>query len=174
MPEKKQYKVLLLEDSFEDAELVQRRLGRTGLDLNVKHVVTRPEFLESLEAFSPDIIISDYKLPDLDGLSALRIARQKNPQIPFIMVSGFIDDKFASETLEAGVTDFLLKDRLERLGSAVMRAIREAEQRRIEEEYAKRAKQLEVENEEMQRRESRIKQLKRELLSLRGELKNFE
>lgn len=173
MSDARQYKVLVLEDSPEDFELLQRRLSKTGLKLSIKHVLTKNEYADNLEKFGPDIIISDYKLPEFDGLSALALAKERNPGIPFIMISGFIDDNFASETLKAGVTDYILKDRPERLGAAVERALREAEQRRLEEEYEKRSRELEVENEEMRERESRVKQLRRELEALRNELKRL-
>ncbi|MBI2938050.1 MAG: PAS domain S-box protein [Thaumarchaeota archaeon] len=133
-----QFKVLILEDSPEDFELLQRRLGKTGLDLNLKQVVTKAEYIDSLQNFAPDIIISDYKLPEIDGLSALSLAKKYNPNIPFIMVSGVIDDSFASETLKAGVSDYILKDRPERLGSAVQRMLLEPE--RIAREASKKGK----------------------------------
>ena len=174
MTEVRQFKILLLEDSFEDAELLQRRISRSGSALKVKHVTTKAEYVESLNSFCPDIIVSDYKLPDIDGPSAIKLARAKNPNIPFITVSGFIDDSHAMETLDLGATDYVLKDRPERLGPAIQRALREAEHRRLEEELAKRSNQLEAENEELRKRESRIRQLKSELMSLRNQLKTLD
>ena len=174
MTEVRQFKILLLEDSFEDAELLQRRISRSGSAFKVKHVTTKAEYVESLNSFCPDIIVSDYKLPDIDGPSAIKLARAKNPNIPFIIVSGFIDDSHAMETLDLGATDYVLKDRPERLGPAIQRALREAEHRRLEEELAKRSNQLEAENEELRKRESRIRQLKSELMSLRNQLKTLD
>ena len=173
MSEAKQYKVLVLEDSPEDFELLQRRLSKINLKLSVKHVATKGEYADNLEKFGPDIIISDYRLPDFDGISALAIAKERSPGVPFIMVSGFINDDFASGTLKAGVTDYILKDRPERLGAAVERALREAEQRRLEEEFEKRSRELEEENEDLRERESRVKQLRHELETLRDELKRL-
>ena len=168
---RRSHKVLILEDTEEDAELLQRRLRETGLNLELMRVISKATYLDELDRFAPDIIISDYKLPDLDGYSAFNLAREKDPYVPFIILSGFVDDSSASRMLKAGVTDFILKDRPERLGSAIERALLEVEERRLEGEYKNRTQQLEIENEALRERVSRIRRLRTELEDLRNEIK---
>jgi DNA-binding NtrC family response regulator len=167
----KPHKILILEDTDADAELLERRLRETSLNLEMRRVVSRVAYLDALENFAPDIIISDYKLPDLDGYSAFNLAREKNPYVPFIILSGYVDDSFASRMLKAGVTDFILKDRPERLGSAIERALLQIGERQLEREYKNRTQQLEIENEELRKRELRIRQLRDELEKLRNAIK---
>ena len=171
MSTKKSHKVLFLEDTDEDAELLERRLRETGLSLELRRAVSKAAYLEALENFAPDIIISDYKLSDIDGAAAFNLARGRNPNIPFIIMSGTVDDSFASRMLKSGVSDFILKDRPERLGSAVERALLEVDKHQLDEEYKKRTEQLEVENEELRQRMLRVKQLRDELEGLKNELK---
>jgi len=123
-------RVLHLEDSLRDAEIVRGTLESGGPDYDVVHVDSRPRFESALADGAFDVIICDFNLPDLDGLTALRLAKDKLPETPVIMVSGAIDPVEATECLKQGATDYLLKQRLERLPSAVNRAIEEAEQRR--------------------------------------------
>jgi DNA-binding NtrC family response regulator len=167
----KPHKILILEDNEADAELLDRRLRETSLNLELRRVISKVAYLDALENFAPDIIISDYKLPDLDGYSAFNLARERNPYIPFIIMSGYVDDSFASRMLKAGVTDFILKDRPERLGSAIERALLQVGERQLEREYKNRTQQLEIENEELRKRELRIRQLRDELEKLRNEIK---
>lgn len=171
MSTKKSHRVLFLEDTDEDAELLERRLRETGLNLELKRVVNKAAYLEALENFAPEIVISDYQLTDIDGDAAFNLARERNPSIPFIILSGTVDDSFASRMLKSGVSDFILKDRPERLGSAVERALLEVDKKQLDVEYKKRTEQLEVENEELRQRMLRIKQLRDELESLKNELK---
>jgi DNA-binding NtrC family response regulator len=167
----KSHKVLFLEDTDEDAELLERRLKETGLSLELRRVVSKAAYLDGLENFAPDIIISDYRLSDIDGDAAFNLARERKPNIPFIIMSGTVDDSFASRMLKSGVSDFILKDRPERLGSAVERALLEVDKHQLDAEYKKRTEQLEVENEELRQRMLRIKQLRDELEGLKNELK---
>ncbi len=171
---KSEYRVLILEDDPDDAELLQRRLKQSKLKFSLKHVENKQSFLEEIESHFPDVILSDYDLPQFDALSALTYAKQRNPEVPFIIVSGKIADEFAAETLRKGATDYILKDRLERLVPAVERAIRESERRLIARELEERTMILERENGEMHAREERIIKLKRELEGLRNELKRME
>ncbi len=89
-------------------------------------VETEEAFLNGLNEFSPDLILSDYKLPSFDGTSALKIARKKCPDIPFIFVSGTMGEELAVETLKNGATDYVLKDKLLRLVPGVKRALKDA------------------------------------------------
>src|SRR5438477_4418737 len=121
--------ILHLEDNSTDAELIQLALQKAGIGCDIKRVETRSEFQASLEHRQFDLIISDFTLPAFDGMSALEIARQKCPEVPFIFVSGTIGEDLAVDSLKQGATDYVLKDRLSRLVTSVQRAIREKEQR---------------------------------------------
>jgi signal transduction histidine kinase len=98
-------------------------------------VETREAYLEALDQQPPDMILSDYALPSFDGYTALAIAKEKVPNIPFIFVTGTMGEEVAIETLKSGATDYVLKTRLARLGPAVQRALRESADRR-EREHA--------------------------------------
>jgi DNA-binding NtrC family response regulator len=126
----KELHILILEDNANDAELMERELRNAGIVLSSKRVETKEDFLKELREFSPDLILSDYSLPQFDGLSALAIAQEKCPDIPFILVSGAIGEDLAIETLKKGATDYVLKSHLSRLVPSIMRALREAEERR--------------------------------------------
>jgi len=117
--------ILLLEDRAADAELIERQLQRGGIDPDLTRVETEDAFRDSLMRHPPDIILADYNLPAFDGMAALAIARDAAPEIPFIFVSGGIGEERAVETLRNGATDYVLKDSLTRLPSAVERAVAE-------------------------------------------------
>ena len=122
-------RILHLEDSELDAELVQAYLLDGGFDAEIVRVDTREEFSAEIERGGIDLILADYNLPSFDGLAALEIARAKYANIPFIIISGALGEETAIETLKSGATDYILKHRLERLVPAVSRALREAEDR---------------------------------------------
>jgi PAS domain S-box-containing protein len=121
-------RILLLEDSIQDAELIQDLLEADHFVCDVTRVQTRAEFLDALEAGGIDLILADYKLPSFDGLSALKLALDARPDLPFIFVSGF-GEEIAIEALTSGATDYILKTRLSRLVPSVQRALREARER---------------------------------------------
>jgi PAS domain S-box-containing protein len=125
----KEIRILMLEDSPTDAELIERELGTAGIAFRVKRVDTREDFIGALESFHPTMILSDYSLPAFDGASALVIARSKVPDIPFIYVSGHIGEERAIDALHNGATDYVLKNKMGRLAPAVQRAMREIEER---------------------------------------------
>ena len=93
-----------------------------------KVVDTKETFLKELDEFFPDLILSDYDLPSFDGLAALRIAKEKCPDVPFILVTGKVGEEFAIEKLKEGATDYVLKGNLKRLVPSVKRALQEAEE----------------------------------------------
>jgi len=126
--------ILMLEDVATDAELIERELEREGLDFDARRVTTRDAFEQALDAFAPDLILADYSLPSFDGMAALELATEKRPHVPVVFVSGAIGEERAIETLKQGATDYVLKDQLSRLGPAVRRALREAEERRARRE----------------------------------------
>jgi PAS domain S-box-containing protein len=119
-------RVLLLEDSPLDAELVCARLAKAGVDCEFERVESREDFVAALDRGAFDIILADYSLPSFDGLSALEIAHAHSPHVPFLFVSGGLGEEVAIESLKRGATDYVLKHRLERLAPAVTRALDEA------------------------------------------------
>ncbi len=138
-------RILLLEDVATDAELVKRELRREELDFTARRVAKRDAFVEALHDFAPDIILADYSLPSFDGLTALQLAQEHRPDVPVVFLSGAIGEERAIETLRQGATDYVLKDRLSRLGPAVRRALREAALRRAHREAALRRAHDELE-----------------------------
>src|SRR5882724_4676874 len=124
-----QLRILLLEDSPNDAELIRLELDRGGVSHISKCVSTRAEFLAALSEFKPDLVLADYKLPNINGAEALSISQAEYPNLPFILVTGALGEELAVETIKRGATDYILKDRLSRLAPAVQRAMNEADQR---------------------------------------------
>jgi CheY-like chemotaxis protein len=118
--------ILHLEDDATDAELIEKMLVAGGLPVENIRVETRSAFLEGLELRPLDLILCDYTLPQFHGLTALELARERRPDVPFIFVSGTLGDDLAADTLRRGAADYLLKDRLARLVPAVRRALNEA------------------------------------------------
>ncbi len=124
----RELRILILEDVPADAELEEHELKKSGMVFISKIVDTREAFQKAIEEFSPDIILSDYDLPTFDGLAALRIAQEKCPDVPFILVTGKVGEEFAIETLKKGATDYVMKSNLKRLAPSVQRALEEAKQ----------------------------------------------
>ena len=122
-------RILDLEDDPVDTELIQANLLAGGISCEITRVQTRADFEAALENGDFDLVLSDYSLPSFDGLSALKLAKEIRPEVPFILVSGVIGEERAIEVLKGGATDYVLKQRLERLVPAVRRAVREAEER---------------------------------------------
>jgi PAS domain S-box-containing protein/diguanylate cyclase (GGDEF)-like protein len=135
---KNRVQVVIVEDIETDAELVARRLAKTNLEYVFHRVQTEPHFQAALREIEPDLILSDFSLPQFDGLKALEIAARQAPDTPFIFVSGTIGEERAIEALRRGATDYVLKGNLSRLAAAVERALREAQlkiaQRRAEQQ----------------------------------------
>jgi diguanylate cyclase (GGDEF)-like protein len=123
-------KILILEDVPSDAELETVALKRAGIACESLRVETQTDFLDQLEKFSPDLVLSDFTLPAFDGLTALKIVRDRRPDMPFIIVSGTIGEEKAVKALKCGATDYIAKSNLARLPLAVMRAVGESEERR--------------------------------------------
>jgi PAS domain S-box-containing protein len=140
-------RVLILEDSASDAGLIVRALQASGHAPLWTRVWTEEDFRMRIGP-DLDVIIADYTLPQFDAVSALEILRAEGLSIPFIIVSGTITEETAVTVLKHGADDFLLKDRLARLGPAVAGAL---QQQRLREDR-RRARQLLAENEERYRR----------------------
>jgi CheY-like chemotaxis protein len=118
-------RLLLVEDSPVDAELNERELRKAGLAFVTTRVEEEAALVAALEDFRPDLILADYHLPGFDGLRALAICRERMPATPFIFVTGAMGEELAVESIKAGATDYILKDRLARLGPAARRALEE-------------------------------------------------
>jgi PAS domain S-box-containing protein len=116
-------RILVLEDVPMDAELLEYELRRAGMAFETRRVESRAGFLEALNAFAPDVILSDYSLPGFDGMSALALAKQLAPLAPFIMVTGSVNEETAVGCMRAGASDYLLKNNLARIGPAIEAAI---------------------------------------------------
>jgi diguanylate cyclase (GGDEF)-like protein len=134
-------RVLFIEDRPEEAELAVYHLRKGGITCVHRRVETEHALREALDSFYPDIILSDFKLPQFDGQSALLLARATAPNVPFIFVSGTIGEERAIEALLHGAADYVLKDNLRRLAPAVTRALERAaislERQRQEEQIAR-------------------------------------
>ena len=119
--------LLIIEDSPYDAELEIATLEEAGYTCQWTRVESRRELLAALITPTFDLILADYNLPGFDGLTALNLILEHKLDLPFILVSGMLGEETAIESLKAGATDYVLKDRLERLGPVVDRALREKE-----------------------------------------------
>jgi len=117
--------ILHVEDDAADAELVHAVLAADGISCGITRVETENDFVGSLQQGGFDLIFADYTLPSFDGMSALKIARDKSPLLPFIFVSGTIDEELAIEALKIGATDYVFKTRLSRMVPSVKRALSE-------------------------------------------------
>ena len=124
----KRLRLLLLEDNLDDAALMQHELEQAGFAVEARRVETREAFTAHLTS-EIDLILSDHDLPEFDALQALALLKKQNLDIPFIIVSGTIREELAIEAMKRGAADYLLKDRLTRLGAAVERALEERQLR---------------------------------------------
>jgi PAS domain S-box-containing protein len=122
-------RILYLEDEPKDVELVRASLETDGIVCDVARADTQAGFLTLLQQGGFDVILADYSLPLFDGISALRIAQETHPDLPFIFVSGTMGEDLAIEALKMGATDYVFKTRLSRIAPSVRRALREADER---------------------------------------------
>jgi len=122
-------RILHLEDSPRDAELIRSLLEEEGVDFEVAHVTNKETFEAAITKSSFDVILSDFALPNYNGLTALDFARLNAPHVPFILVSGTVGEEVAVQSLKTGATDYILKQNPTRLGQAIWRALEEAKER---------------------------------------------
>jgi signal transduction histidine kinase/CheY-like chemotaxis protein len=122
--------VLIVEDSENDAELLELELERSGYDPVCHRVETASAMTSALQAQQWDLVIADYVMPHFSGLEALALVKEKGFDLPFIVVSGHITEDTAVAAMKAGAHDYVMKDNLARLGQAVQRELREANERR--------------------------------------------
>lgn len=137
-PAPESIRVLIVEDNPGDAQLMVRALERAGLRPRWRRVESEDEYLSGLED-TPDVILADVRLPQFDGLRALDLLQQRGMDIPFVLVSGRVGEDVAVDAMKRGAYDYLLKDRLARLGEAVRRAL---EQHQLQRESARAAEVL--------------------------------
>ena len=141
-------RILILEDTASDAELMEDELKQAGLIFIAKRVATKADFIRQVEVFLPDIILADYSLPGFSGKSALNIVLNQYPDIPFIFVSGALGEELAVELLKKGATDYVLKNNLLRLAPSVNRALKELaehnERRKAEDDLKQSEKELQL------------------------------
>lgn len=120
-------KILILEDSPEDLDLVERELKRGGIDFVSTVVKKREDYEAALRDFSPDLILSDHSLPQFNSIEAMEIwktfQKERNVSIPFILITGSVSEEFAVQSIKAGAGDYILKDRLKRLPTSIRSAL---------------------------------------------------
>jgi signal transduction histidine kinase len=136
--------VLVIEDDPLDFEILERSLSGAGFRLDCRRVDTEAEFVAQLKP-DIDVILSDYTLPGWNALRALELYRASRLDVPFIVVSGTLSDEKAVECIKLGASDYLLKDRLGRLGTAILRAIEDLAERRLVESLSTRLLQAQEE-----------------------------
>ena len=172
-------RILILEDNPADAELVQFELQDAGLAFTSKIVMTGEEYIQAIQDYCPDLILSDYDLPKYNGAMALAEARKRCPDTPFILVTGAVTEDRAIDILTQGAKDYVLKTRLQqRLVPAVKRALTEADEHRarkraeedlrkahaeLEAKVLERTKALEAEIEERKKAQEDRERLLREV-----------
>ena len=122
--------IVLIEDSGTDAELVQRAITRAGVSCVIRRAMDRDTCIAALRLARPDLVICDHQLPQFEGREALRLVQSLNDPPPFILVTGSLDEETAVEYMRMGAADYILKDRLIRLGSAVKTALERDRDRR--------------------------------------------
>jgi signal transduction histidine kinase len=134
----KPLRILHVEDTPDDSDVVRRLLGKEWGDCEFIRVETLEQFKEAVQNGTFDIILSDYRLAGFTGMEALEIARALRPDIPFIFISGMMGEEKAIESLRNGATDYVLKDRLKHLVPAVRRALLEAKEHLLNRELQQR------------------------------------
>jgi diguanylate cyclase (GGDEF)-like protein/PAS domain S-box-containing protein len=116
-------RILVLEDVLTDAEMELRTIKAAGVPFVSAIVDRREAFLDALESFRPDIVVSDYSLPQFTGMEALKLLQERMPLVPLVIVTGSINEETAAECIKAGAADYVLKERIGRLGHAVRAAL---------------------------------------------------
>lgn len=116
-------RIVLVEDIESDVRLIELELKRAGLDATVQHVDTEQDLVRALRELRPDVVLSDHALPQFSGGGTLGVVRTLSPDTPVIVVTGSLDEETAVEYIKAGATDYVIKQHLERLPPAVLRAL---------------------------------------------------
>ncbi|WP_456312297.1 ATP-binding protein [Pseudomonas shirazensis] len=173
---KEDIKILILEDNAADADLLVRHLTKSGLSFVSKIVESRKSFEDSLDSFLPDIILSDFSLPSFNAVSAFKIIKDKDLNIPFIIISGTIGEENAVMLIKEGVTDYVSKNNFSSLLQKISRALKEAEELLEKEDLLQKLKiqtaalllaneELEFQNAEKEKRAIELLNANKELLA---------
>lgn len=125
-------RILFVEDVPEDWQLAERGLRREGMQFTSVRVDTREEFLRALEEFRPDIVVSDYSMPAFDGMEALRLAHAFDANLPFVVLTGSMNEEIAVSCIRAGASDYVIKQHSKRLPHAIRAALDRAKGARSE------------------------------------------
>ncbi len=128
-------KILHLEDLASDAELIERELKKSNIQFELLLVGNKQEFENAIKEFNPEIILSDHSLPSFSSIEALRIVKSKGIKIPFILITATVSEEFAVSIIKEGADDYILKDRLQRLPSAILNAIKKKQLEHEREKY---------------------------------------
>ena len=139
----KELKILFAEDLHTDFELAVREIEKAGISVEAFRVDTEEDFRRALEVFKPHIVISDYSMPLFDADEALKICQELDPFLPFIVLTGSINEETAVNCLKSGATDYILKESLKRLPFAVREAMASFEIQSQKEEYLNKLKESE-------------------------------
>jgi PAS domain S-box-containing protein len=133
MTDNRPIRILFVEDVPYDVELAERALRKEGLAFMAARVETRDDFLTALADFQPDLVVSDYSMPEFDGMQALRLSLAHDAALPFIVLTGSLNEETAAACIKAGATDYILKDRIARLPFAVREALAQRQARQARE-----------------------------------------
>src|SRR5689334_7855219 len=121
---KKELEILIIEDVAQDAECIERELRDSDIPYRARRVETRADFLQALEQTRPDVILSDFTLPEFDALQAIHALRHLGLDVPFILVTGTRSEEVAVECIREGADDYILKASLKRLPTSIANALR--------------------------------------------------
>ncbi len=121
----KSARILIVEDYLPDAEMAMREIRKALGDCVFQCVEAEPDYLEALERFEPDLILADYHLPHFTGLQAMKLAVERQPLMPVIIITGSQSEDVAVECMKAGAANYIIKENLKRLGTAVTHALEE-------------------------------------------------
>src|ERR1041384_6291165 len=116
-------RILIVEDNPQDAALAEREVRRADIFCTCRRVDTREGMVAALRDFAPDVVLTDHSLPSFSARDALHVTQQLAPGTPVIIVTGRLGDESAVQYLQAGAADYIIKDHLNRLGPAVLRAL---------------------------------------------------
>lgn len=189
-------KILIIEDSEDDTELLLHEIKKGGYNPTYVRVETANGMIESLNEQTWDFIIADYRLPDFSAPEALKVLQESGLDLPFIIISGKVEDDVAVEVLTAGAHDFIRKDNMVRLIPAIKRELGEVivrkERKQAEEEIRKlneeleqrveeRTQKLKDKNDELEQvnkvfvgRELRMIELKKQVVKLETKIKRLK
>lgn len=127
----REYKILHVEDSASDAELVQRVLKKGGIRYTYCIVDNKEKFIQNLKDFSPDVILCDHSLPQFDSVMAFEIYKSLNAEMAFLLVTGSVSEEYAVDMMKKGIDDYLLKENLQRLPQAIENAFIKREKEKL-------------------------------------------